>query len=218
VQGSRKSPGSAPGPLDPPRAPGSGSRWRGADRRTSDRRGRPTRPWQDILSPLRRATGRRASDRRGYVDRYSKREVALLLAIFLLNVADAFMTMRWLHRGGHEANPVMEFFLDVGPTAFLAQKCLVVGFWLILLLVHKNFRFAKLGLYAALGVYSVLFLVHFAIVAFGVEPPRRDAAYGGEPLSTLEVPRREALPMTRNLAIETPVPALSRTGDRPAAE
>jgi hypothetical protein len=81
------------------------------------------------------------------------------------------MTMLWLHRGGREANPVMDFFLDLGPAAFLAQKCLVVGFWLILLVVHKNFRFAKIGLYAALAVYALLLIVHFGIVTLGVEPP-----------------------------------------------
>lgn len=149
--------------------------WNGRNRRQGDRRARPTRPWLDLFSPLRRARGRRASDR-GYVDRYTKQDVALLLAIFLLNVADAFMTMLWLHRGGREANPVMDFFLDIGPAAFLFQKCLVVGFWLILLLVHKNFRFAKIGLYASLAVYAGLLVVHFGIVALGVEPMREHDA------------------------------------------
>lgn len=150
--------------------------WDGRNRRRRDRRARPTRPWLDLFSPLRRARGRRASDLAGYVDRYTKQDVALLLAIFLLNVADAFMTMLWLHRGGREANPVMDFLLDVGPAAFLVQKCLVVGFWLILLLVHKNFRFAKIGLHASLAVYSVLLIFHFGIVALGIDPPaERDA-------------------------------------------
>lgn len=148
----------------------------GRNRRRRDRRARPTRPWLDLFSPLRRARGRRASDLAGYVDRYTKQDVALLLAIFLLNVADAFMTMLWLHRGGREANPVMDFLLDLGPAAFLVQKCLVVGFWLILLLVHKNFRFAKIGLHASLAVYSVLLIFHFGIVALGIDPPaERDA-------------------------------------------
>ncbi len=148
----------------------------GRERRSADRRNRPTRPWKDLFTPLRRATGRRAEDLGGYVDRYSKQDVALLLAIFFLNVLDAFMTMLWLHRGGREANPVMAFFLDIGPAAFLLQKCLVVGFWLILLLVHKNFRFARVGLYAALAVYGLLLIVHFSIVAFDVEPTRATLA------------------------------------------
>jgi hypothetical protein len=61
--------------------------------------------------------------------------------------------------------------LDIGPGAFLAQKCLLVGFWLLILVVHKNFRFARMGLYASLAVYVILMLVHFAILALGIEPP-----------------------------------------------
>lgn len=173
MQGSRKSPDRTDGASD--RSPGDAQRpgRPRAERRRSDRRTRPTAPWKDLFSPLRRARGRRKDDRKGYVDRYSKQDVALLFAIFLLNIADAFMTMLWLHRGGGEANPVMAFFLDIGPFAFLAQKCLVVGFWLILLLVHKNFRFARIGLYASLAVYALLLILHFTIVALGIEPPPR---------------------------------------------
>lgn len=144
----------------------------GSDRRQEDRRARPTRIWDGFISPMRRASGRRAEDHSSYVDRYTKRDVLLLLTIFILNVADAFFTMMWLNRGGKEANPVMDFFLDIGPSAFLIQKCLVVGGWLILLLAHKNFRFARLGLYASLAVYSALLLVHFGILYFGIEPPK----------------------------------------------
>ncbi len=196
--------------MDPSQGDGSDSAWAGPERRSTDRRNRPTAPWKDLLSPLRRARGRRASDRKGYVDRYSKRDVGLLFAIFLLNIADAFMTMLWLHRGGQEANPIMAFFLDIGPFAFLAQKCLVVGFWLILLLVHKNFRFAKIGLYASLAVYALLLIIHFGIVAFDVEPPARAASAG-----TSEHAEYEERVL---FAAEANAIPLSRTGDRPAGE
>jgi hypothetical protein len=150
--------------------------WDGQNRRDADRRDTPTRPWTDWLTPRRRERGRRDSDRSGYVDRYTKRDVALLLSVFLLNVGDAFFTMLWLERGGKEANPIMEFFLDIGPGAFLVQKCLVVGFWLLLLVVHKNFRFARSGLYATLVVYGILMLVHFSIILFDIEPPSEEVA------------------------------------------
>ncbi len=218
MQGSRKSPGAPQGAKDPSRwARVDGTR-REDERRSNDRRNRPTMPWKDLFSPLRRARGRRAADRKGYVDRYSKQDVALLLAIFLLNVADAFLTMIWLHRGGREANPVMDYFLALGPAAFLAQKILVVGFWLILLLVHKNFRFAKVGLYASLAVYSLLLIIHFSIIVFGVEPPRPDPGTQAWALPVLSVPRRMDLPMTQILAIGTPAPDLNRRDGRPAAE
>ena len=153
-------------PLD-----GDTSEQSGGERRDADRRPQPTRPWIGMFGPLRRAHGRRTSDQAGYVDRYSRRDVALILTIFIMNVGDAFFTMLWLDRGGKEANPVMDFFLDIGPGAFLIQKCIVVGIWLVALLVHKNFRFARIGLYISLVAYGILMLIHFGIIAFGIEPP-----------------------------------------------
>ena len=152
-----------------------GSRPIRTERRTASRRARPTRIWDGLFSPKRRGTGgRRKEDQASYVDHYSKRDVVLLLSIFILNVCDAFFTMMWLNQGGKEANPVMDVFLDVGPGAFLIQKCLIVGAWLILLLAHKNFRFARLGLYVSLAVYSLLLILHFGIIYFGIEPPNPD--------------------------------------------
>ena len=145
--------------------------WVGPERRAADRRDSPTRLLPGRATPARREGGRRETDHSSYVDRYTRRDVALLMTIFLLNVGDALLTMMWLERGGREANPVMDFFLDIGPTAFLVQKCLVVGFWLVILLAHKNFRFAKLGLYASLVVYAMLMIVHFSIIALKIEPP-----------------------------------------------
>lgn len=174
------------------------SDWNGAERRAADRRDRPTRPWSGWLTPRRRARGRRESDRASYVDRYSRRDVVLLLSVFLLNVGDAWMTMLWLSRGGREANPVMDFFLDISPAAFLVQKCLVVGFWLLILIVHKNFRFARIGLYASLVVYALLMLLHFGIVALGSEPPAGDALAeaSGAP-AALETARAPAAHLSR---------------------
>ncbi len=166
--------------------------WDGRDRRRQDRRSRPTRLFRNRFEPHRRVHGRRGADHSNYVDRYSKRDVALLLTVFLLNVADAFFTMLWLERGGREANPVMDFFLDIGPSAFLIQKCLVVGAWLLLLLVHKNFRFARLGLYASLVVYAVLMVIHFGLVAFGVEPAREDREAQPRAISTSITSRSSA--------------------------
>ncbi len=168
--------------------------WNGSDRRAGDRRDVPTRPWTSLFTPKRRATGRREEDHSSYVDRYTRRDVALLISIFLLNVGDALFTMRWLDRGGLEANPVMDFFLEIGPGAFLAQKCLVVGFWLLILLVHKNFRFARAGLYASLAVYAVLMAVHLAIIALGIEPPKQVEVTASEPariIQTADRPRAE---------------------------
>jgi hypothetical protein len=171
--------------------------WTGPDRRAADRRDAPTRLLPSRSTPARRAGGRRDTDHSSYVDRYTKRDVALLMTIFLLNVGDAFLTMMWLERGGREANPVMDFFLDIGPTAFLVQKCIVVGFWLVILLAHKNFRFARLGLYASLVVYALLMILHFSIIALKIEPPPQADANG-------TATQRE---VDEQLGLESPAPA-----------
>ncbi len=192
--------------------------WIGPDRRRADRRQQPMRPWARWRGPLRRAGGRRQEDRRGYVDVYSRRDVALLLAIFLLNVGDAFFTLRWLGRGGREANPVMDLFLDIGPGAFLVQKCLVVGGWLLVLVIHKNYRVARLGLYTAFAVYAALMVVHFGIIAFRIEPPRPNAEPAGPVILQPDASDRgDAARPVFYLERRAPVPASERAA-RPAAE
>ena len=218
MQVSRKSPGTHRGAMDPPTGdPESPARIAG-ERRNTDRRNRPTAPWKDLFSPLRRARGRRASDQTGYVDRYSKWDVALLFAIFMLNIADAYMTMLWLHRGGREANPIMDFFLDIGPGAFLIQKCVIVGVWLVVLLVHKNFRFARIGLYLSLAMYTVLMLVHFGIIASGINPPHPGDPAISDHVIVLGASRDGETDRIRALAIDAWSAAISRRADRPAAE
>ena len=194
------------------------SNGRSGERRDSDRRLRPTRPWIGILGPLRRARGRRTADRAGYVDRYSWRDVALILSVFGMNVGDAFFTMLWLNRGGKEANPVMDFFLDIGPGAFLIQKCIVVGAWLLVLLVHKNFRFARTGLYASLVVYALLMLIHFGIVASGIGPPDPRDVAETKAISEGGLPASGDRLQTQALVIDDSSEALSRRVDRSTTE
>ena len=189
--------------------------WVADDRRNGDRRSRPTRPWSGTGGPARRKGGRRETDHSSYVDRYTRRDVLLLLTVFLMNVGDAFFTMLWLQRGGGEANPFMKFVLDIGPGAFLIQKCLIVGFWLVILLVHKNFRFARIGLYASLAVYATLLIVHFGIIALGLQPvPVEEGLTFKEsriPVSSLAIPS----PDPTGLRLD---PELSRRVAPPSSE
>jgi hypothetical protein len=152
------------------------------ERRTGDdRRARPTGAWAAWAGHRRRQRGRRAGDQTGaYVDVYARRDVAMLAGIFLLNVLDAAFTLSHLSRGGREANPIMARLLDLGPDAFLFTKCFVVGGWLLFLLVHKNFRLVKLGLWATLALYAGVFgwhlFLHFGTEVLPQAPPNLFAA------------------------------------------
>jgi hypothetical protein len=163
----------------------SATRPKGLERRSGvERRHQPTPALSSFFGRGRRRTGRREGETdRTYVDTFTPREVALLLLIFILNIFDAFFTLLWLQRGGAEANPFMAFLLEIGEGAFLLQKCIVVGIWLIVLMIHKNFRLARIGLYSLAGVYSVLILGHFALIASAVDPvnpPEIEMPHSGE--------------------------------------
>ncbi|MDG2049065.1 MAG: DUF5658 family protein [Myxococcota bacterium] len=140
------------------------------DRRQGvDRRQEPTSPWAPFLGHRNRKRGRRAGENANtYVDRFTSVDIALVVSVLLLNILDALFTMLWIQRGGSEGNPAMAWVLEFGNSAFLVQKCLIVGIWLILLLVHKNFLIARIGLWVLASVYFLLLLYHIALVLFGV--------------------------------------------------
>lgn len=147
--------------------------WPEADRRSErDRRARPTRFWDSLLGRRRRAIGRREGEQGDvYVDRFGRGDVFLVLAIFALNIFDAFCTLIWLHRGGSEGNPLMDLAIQAGESVFLFQKCIVAGVWLLILLVHKNFRIARIGLWVLLGVYGTVAVYHGFLALFAVPVP-----------------------------------------------
>ena len=139
--------------------------------RGPDRRARPTSAWRGLFGPNRRKGGRRASETRNtFVDRFTGWDLTLLVLILVLNLMDAFFTLQWVQRGGAEANPFMAYMLELGDGFFLAQKCFVVGIWLIILTVHKNFRLAQVGLYSLAAIYTVLLAGHITLIMHGPDP------------------------------------------------
>lgn len=144
----------------------------GNDRRgDSERRESPTRIWDSILGFSRRARGRRDGEIENiYVDSYTREDLLLTVGVLVLNILDAFLTLRWMSMGGGEGNPLMDMLIRSNDILFLFQKCVVVGVWLVILVIHKNFRIARLGLWGAFILYSGILLYHFALQAG--EPPR----------------------------------------------
>ncbi len=135
----------------------------GERRERADRRSRPTRPWDSLRGWNRRRQSRRETEEQVYVDVFRLRDGLLLIAIFLLNLLDAGFTLVYLSRGGTEANPAMAHLLEIGPYAFLAQKCAIVALWLLFLTVHKNFRVARYGLWSLLALYAGVLAYHFLL-------------------------------------------------------
>lgn len=142
------------------------------DRRKSrDRRARHTNPFSFTSLFGSRSRFRRQEDReRLYlVDRYSPRATIAVFGIILLSILDAFLTMKLIDLGAaREANPIMDFFLRLGPLTFLMVKyALTVGSVLVCLIL-KNYRVGgripvKWVILSVLAGYAVLILYELSL-------------------------------------------------------
>jgi hypothetical protein len=112
------------------------------DRRSGkDRRSRPTSPFTIQSIRGSRSHYRRKEDTRElfFVDLYSPLSVAVLIFTVCLSVVDAFLTLTLVGHNAEELNPVMDFFLKLGPFHFIMVKWFLTAFGLITLLILKNY-------------------------------------------------------------------------------
>jgi hypothetical protein len=138
------------------------------DRRRADRRRRAT----PMFSRYALFGGRRVEDRRSpatqdqYVDRYPIGIAVSLIVIALLCALDAVFTLLYLQKGGGELNPLMDTLIQgAGPTQFLVLKCIVTNVGLVILCLHKNFRFVRAVIGVLLTIYAALFAYHIYLAA-----------------------------------------------------
>ncbi len=134
-------------------------------RKQPDRRKTPTKPLSRHIFKGRRKQARRMEeDKDYYVDRYQSKYLALILMILILCVFDAYFTLKILHYGGTELNPLMITFIDRAPFVCLIVKYLITAICLVVILVHKNFIvFGKLR--ARSSIY-VIFFVYLVLVLY----------------------------------------------------
>jgi len=114
----------------------------------------------------RRVSGRREGENENaYVDVYSTQLVLLLLLFFALTVIDSVSTLVYLGKGGQELNPVARWMIGQSDLFFVLAKGILSGLCLLFVMLHKNFRPARLALgvgfsfYFALGVYHLILQV-----------------------------------------------------------
>ncbi len=133
-----------------------------------DRRARPTSPFsRESFLGTRKSSRRKEDQNKHYfVDLYSPSFMVLLTFTMILSITDAFLTMKLVHQNCEELNPVMDYFLKLGPVPFTLAKCALTTFGLTTLLVLKNYylwgKFKTVGLLVALPVLY-LFLIFYEI-------------------------------------------------------
>ena len=130
-------------------------------REQSDRRKSATPPFSKYIFKGRRRHARREEeDQNYYVDRYDTKYMVLVASILILCVFDAYFTLKIIHHGGKELNPLMIKFLERAPEISLFLKYMITVISLVILLMHKNFiLFGKVKAYFFLYVIFFLYLV-----------------------------------------------------------
>jgi hypothetical protein len=117
-----------------------------AERRSGkDRRTNQLPKLKYILYCGRRAKARRDDDlqRTFYFDRYSSKLFAAIVAILLLSVLDALLTLYLIDNGSSELNPIMSYFLNHGPFVFMGAKYFLTCLGVLILLLFRNVFIAR---------------------------------------------------------------------------
>ena len=155
----------------------------------TDRRRRPTGPWDAFRRRGRRRRPRRAEERQaGYFsDRFDGGTFVLVLLLLILTVVDGAMTLMLLGAGCEEANPAMQLLLDRGPVDFVVGKYILTAAGLPFLVIYRNFtlfgtRF-RIGYLIPIFVGLYLLLIGYQ-VALTVADPVAPGAYAPGPAAT----------------------------------
>ncbi len=140
-----------------------------ADRRnTADRRKPQSVFAWHVWFGGRRRTVRRDWEREGaIVDVHGPRLLLMAVLIVALNLLDAWFTLLFLSHGGQEMNPLVQIILDLGhhPWPFVIFKTIGIGLAVTLLVLAKNFKPARIGLWIVLVGYTVLLGWHLFLYA-----------------------------------------------------
>lgn len=110
-----------------------------------DRRTPTLKTFYYSLFMRRRHGHRRDADNRTshYVDFHDAKYLYIALAILALSCTDIIFTLILLKNGAHEANPVMQFFMDINTQTFIAVKIFMTVVGVVLLIAHRNFWLFK---------------------------------------------------------------------------
>jgi hypothetical protein len=124
----------------------------------------------------RRERFRREEDREKifFFDRYTPKLFAAIIAILMLSIFDALLTLILIDSGSSELNPVMAYFLGHGLLPFFVAKYFLTSMGVFILLIFKNIFLTRVKMHthwlfsAAIIVFSAviiweLFLIYMAL-------------------------------------------------------
>jgi hypothetical protein len=113
-----------------------------------DRRKRKIPRLKYLLFGGRRKMIRRSEDQQRMIilDNYSPGLLVFVLIILTLSLVDGFFTLHLTKDGAVELNPVMAYFLDLSPWAFMSVKYLLTSLSVICFLILNNLYIKPFGI------------------------------------------------------------------------
>jgi hypothetical protein len=132
-------------------------------RERSERRKTPTTIWNSLSGSGSRRGLRRDDESAAahFVDLFPAHLLALIVALLILSIVDAVITLELIDSGCDEINPLMACLLERGPMAFLVGKFLLTATGLPLLVVFKNFSLfgSRLRVGHLIPVFVILYVL-----------------------------------------------------------
>ncbi len=113
----------------------------GIERRHNDDRRKGTIPiFSKYWLTGRRSSFRREEDGKIYykLDRHNPKTLAIILTIIMLSIIDAIFTLELIHNGAAEVNPIMAYYLNIGPIVFFGAKYLLTCASILLIFLNQH--------------------------------------------------------------------------------
>ena len=111
------------------------------DRRRSEDRRKGRMPiFSKYWLTGRRGFFRREADRKisHQLDRHNPKTFAIILSIIMLSIMDAIFTLELIHNGAAEVNPIMAYYLNIGPIVFFSAKYLLTCASILLIFLNQH--------------------------------------------------------------------------------
>jgi Domain of unknown function (DUF5658) len=145
------------------------------DRRSGfDRRFKQSPSLKELFIHRRRDHLRREDDRHKVVlfDRYSGSDMRIVIAILLLSIIDAFLTIFLLSHGAVELNPIMAYFLNINALSFILVKYGLTALSVITIVIlhYTVIRYFRLPTRYLLDCFAGIFALVVAWEIFLIVP------------------------------------------------
>jgi hypothetical protein len=98
-------------------------------------------------------------------DRYSPFFLAAIAGILFLSVLDAWLTLFLITRGAFEINPIMAYYIELGPYSFLAVKYALTCVAVVSFLLLRNIYIRPFRMYTG-SLFYVILAVFVSVIAW----------------------------------------------------